>query len=129
MHRMYESMHKLTSSDQVKAILNAAESQDQQSDRWSVSLNTIMVEEQHKILDSLTAPTKCVTINDLKKKQQSERWIVEVKGIVKKTTILTPVEIKNEPPDAQQLLKQQSKLSINDNGLLCRKSNDYHHII
>ena len=64
-----EACKILTSLDQVKTILDTAESQHQQSDIWSVCLNTIMVEKQQNILDSLTAPTKCFTINDLKKGQ------------------------------------------------------------
>ena len=54
-------------SDQVKAILDAEESQHQQSDKWSVCLNTIMVEEQQEILDSLATPNKCFNIDVLKK--------------------------------------------------------------
>ena len=87
-----------------------------------------MVEEQQKILDSLTTPTKCINIDDLKKGQQSEHWIVRVKNIVKENSFLTPSEKKKEPSDVQQLLKEQPKLSINDNNLLCRKSNDYHQV-
>ena len=44
-----------------------------------------MVEEQQKILNSLTTPTKFFSANDLKKGQQSEHWIVRVKNIVEKT--------------------------------------------
>ena len=87
-----------------------------------------MVEEQQKILDSLTTPTKCINIDDLKKGQQSEHWIVRVKNIVKENSFLTPSEKKKEPSDVQQLLKEQPKLSINDNNLLCRKSNHYHQV-
>ena len=39
---------------------------------WSVYLNTVMVEEQQKILGSLTTPTKCFKIDGLKKGQQSK---------------------------------------------------------
>ena len=88
-----------------------------------------MVEEQQKILDSLTTPTKCFNIDDLKKGQQSEHWIVRVKNIVKENAVLTPAEKKKEPPDVQRLLSEQSKLSVNDNDLLYRKSKDYHQII
>ena len=120
-----EACTKLTSSDQVKAILDSAESQHPQSDIWSVCLNTVMVEEQQTILDSLTIATKCFDIDDLKKGQQSEHWIVRVKNIVKENAFLTPAEKKKEPPDVQRLFREQSKLSINGNDLLCRKSNDY----
>ena len=92
------------SSDQVKAILDAAESQHQQSDIWSVCLNTVMVEEQQTSLDNLTTATKCFNIDDLKKGQQSEHWIVRVKNIVKKNVFLTPAEKKKEPPHVQRLL-------------------------
>ena len=78
-----EACTKLISSDQIKAILDVVESQHQQSDIWSVCLNTVMVEEQQKILDSLTTPAKCFNIDDLKKGQQSEHWIVRVKNIIK----------------------------------------------
>ena len=88
-----------------------------------------MVEEQQKILDSLTTPTKCFNTDDLKKGEQSKHWIVQVKNIVKENAFLTPSEKKEEPTDVQRLLKEQSKLSINDTDLLCRKSNDYHQII
>ena len=56
-----------------------------------------MVEEQQKILDSLTA--KCFNIDDLKKGQHSEHWVVRVKNIVKETPFLTTAEKKKEPPD------------------------------
>ena len=69
---MYGSTQKTHLSDQVKAILDASESQHQQSDIWSVCLNTVMVQEQQIILDSLTMPTKCFNIDDLKKGQQFE---------------------------------------------------------
>ena len=95
------------SSDQVKAILDAAESQHQQSDIWSVCLNTVMVEEQQTSLDSLTTATKCFNIDDLKKGQQSEHWIVRVKNIVKKNVFLTPAEKKKEPPHVQRLLSDE----------------------
>ena len=85
-----------------------------------------MVEEQQKILDSLTTPTKCFNIDDLKKGEQSKHWIVRVKNIVQENAFLTPSEKKKEPLDVQRLLKEQSKLSINDTDLLYRKSNDYH---
>ena len=49
--------------------------------------------------------------------------------LVKENVVLTPAEKKKEPPDVQQFLRELSKLSFNDNDLLCRKSNDYHHII
>ena len=124
-----EACTELISSDQIKAILDAAESRHQQSGIWSVCLNTVMVEEQQKILDSLTIPTKCFNIDDLKKGQQSEHWIVRIKNIVKENAVLTPAEKKKEPPDVQRLLREQSKLSVNDNDLLYRKSNDYHQII
>ena len=124
-----EACTELISPDQVKTILDAAESQHQQSDIWSVCLNTVMVEEQQKILDSLTTPTKCFNIDGLKKGQQSEHWIVRVKNIVKENAVLTPDEKKKEPPDVQRLLREQSKLSVNDNDLLYRKSNDYQQII
>ena len=103
-----EACTELISSDQVKAILDAAESQHQQSDIWSVCLNTVMVGEQQKILDSLTTPTKCFKIDDLKKGQQSEHWIVRVKNIVKENAVLTPAEKKKRPPDFQRLLREQS---------------------
>ena len=112
-----ERCTKLISSDQVKAILDALEFQHQQSDIWSVCLNTVMVEKQQKILDSLTTSTKCFNIDDLKKGQQSKHWILLVKNIVKENAVLIPAEKEKEP-----------KLSINDNDLLCRKSNDYHQI-
>ena len=99
-----EACTKLTSSDQVKAILDSAESQHPQSDIWSVCLNTVMVEEQQTSLDSLTTATKCFNIDDLKKGQQSEHWIVRVKNIVKKNVFLTPAEKKKEPPHVQRLL-------------------------
>ena len=59
----------LISSYQVKVILDAAESQHHQADIWLVCLNTIMNEEQKKILHKkiLTTSTKCFTISDLKK--------------------------------------------------------------
>ena len=85
-----------------------------------------MVEEQQKILDSLTTPTKCFNIDDLKKGEQCKHWIVRVKNIVQENAFLTPSEKKKEPLDVQRLLKEQSKLSINDTDLLYRKSNDYH---
>ena len=85
-----------------------------------------MVEEQQKILDSLTTPTKCFNIDDLKKGEQSKHWIVRVKNIVQENAFLTPSEKKKELLDVQRLLKEQSKLSINDTDLLYRKSNDYH---
>ena len=85
-----------------------------------------MVEEQQKILDSLTTPTKCFNIDELKKGEQSKHWIVRVKNIVQENAFLTPSEKKKEPLDVQRLLKEQSKLSINDTDLLYRKSNDYH---
>ena len=85
-----------------------------------------MVEEQQKILDSLTTPTKCFNIDDLEKGEQSKHWIVRVKNIVQENAFLTPSEKKKEPLDVQRLLKEQSKLSINDTDLLYRKSNDYH---
>ena len=56
-----------------------------------------MVEEQQKILDSLTA--KCFNIDDLKKGQHSVHWVVRVKNIVKETPVLTTAEKKKEPPD------------------------------
>ena len=40
-----------------------------------------MVEDQQKILDSLTTPAKCFNIDDLKKGQHSEHWIVRVKNM------------------------------------------------
>ena len=89
-----EACTKLISSDQVKAILDASESQHQQSDIWSVYQNTVMVEEQQKILDSLITPTKCFTVGGLKKGQQSENWIVRLKSFVKKNPVLTPDEKK-----------------------------------
>ena len=58
---------KLISSNQVKEVLDVAESQHQQSDIWSVCLNTVMIEEQQKILDSVAILTKCFNIDDLKK--------------------------------------------------------------
>ena len=66
-----EPCTKLISSDQVKAVLDAAESQHQQLDLWSVCLNTVMAMKQQKILDSVITLTKYFTINDLKKGQQS----------------------------------------------------------
>ena len=42
-----------------------------------------MVEEQEKILDSLTTPAKFFNIDDLKKGQQSEHWILRMKNIIK----------------------------------------------
>ena len=62
-----EACKKLISSDQVKARLDVVESQYQHSDIWLVCLNTVMVAEQQKILDSLTTQTKCFNIDDLKK--------------------------------------------------------------
>ena len=124
-----EAWTKLILSDQVKAILDAAESQHQQSDIWSVCLDIVMVEEQQKILDSLTTPIKCFNIDDLKKGQQSKHWIVRVKNIIKENAVLAPAEKKKEPPDVQRLLREQLKLSIDNNDVLCRKSNDYHQII
>ena len=87
-----EACTKLISSDPIKAILDAAESQHQQSDIWSVCLNTVKVKEQQKIVDSLTTPTKCFNIDDLKNGKQSEHWIVRVKNIVKENAVLTPAE-------------------------------------
>ena len=80
------------------------------------------------ILDSLTA-TKCFTINDLKKGQQSKHWIVQKKNIVTENAISTLTEKKKKAADVQKLLKEQSKLSINENNLLSRKSTAYHEII
>ena len=80
------------------------------------------------ILDSLTA-TKCFTINDLKKGQQSKHWIVKKKNIVKENAISTLAEKKKKSPDVKKLLKEQSKLSTNENDLLSRKSAAYHEII
>ena len=51
-----------------------------------------MVEEQQTILDSLTTPTKYFNIDDLKKGQQSEHWIVRVKNIVKENTCPTVIK-------------------------------------
>ena len=67
--RMYGVGTTLISSYQVKVILDAAESQHHQADIWLVCLNTIMIEEQKKILHKkiLTTSTKCFTISDLKK--------------------------------------------------------------
>ena len=58
-----------------------------------------MVEEQQKILDSLKTPAKCCNIDDLKKGQHSEDWIVRAKNIVKENAVLTPAEKKKEPLD------------------------------
>ena len=62
-----EACTKLVSADQVRTVLDGAESQHQQSDIWSVCLNTVMIEEQQKILDSVAILTKCFNIDDLKK--------------------------------------------------------------
>ena len=62
-----EACTKLILSDQVKAILDASESQKQQSGIWSVCLNTITVE-------------KCFNIDDMKKGQQFKHWILPVKN-------------------------------------------------
>ena len=50
--------HKSISSDQVKAILDAAESQHQQSDIWPDGLTVVMVEEEQKIPHSQITLTK-----------------------------------------------------------------------
>ena len=52
-----------------------------------------------------------------------------MKNTVKENVVLAPAEKNKEPTDVQKLLGEQSKLSINDNDLLHRKSNDYHQII
>ena len=59
-----EACTKLISSDQVMEILNKVEYEQQQSDVLSVCLNTVMVEKQQKILDSLITPRKCFSIED-----------------------------------------------------------------
>ena len=57
-----------------------------------------MVEEQQKILDGLTTPTKCFNIDDWDSKgQQSEHWVVRVKNIVKENAVLTLAEKKKNP--------------------------------
>ena len=68
---MHGSMHQTHFIRPSKAILDAAESQDRQSDIRSVCLNTMMVEEQQKILDILTTLTNCFNIDDLKKGNNS----------------------------------------------------------
>ena len=52
----------------ISSALDAPESQHQQSDMWSICLNTVMVEEQQKILDNLTTLTKCFAIDDSREK-------------------------------------------------------------
>ena len=88
-----------------------------------------MIVEQQKILGSLTTQTKCFNVDDLKKEQQPEKWIVRVKNIVKEKAFLTPAEKRKQLPDVLQLLREQSKLSINGNDFLCRKCNEYHQTI
>ena len=65
----------------------------------------------------------------MKKGQQSKHWIVQKKNIVTENAISTLTEKKKKAADVQKLLKEQSKLSINENDLLSRKSTAYHEII
>ena len=80
---------KLILADQVKAILDGTASKYNSINKWSVCLKTAMVKEQQRILDNLTTPTKCFTINDLQKDQQVEYWISRVKNIIKGKVSLT----------------------------------------
>ena len=80
---------KLILTDQVKAILDGTASKYHSINNWSVCLKTAMVKEQQRILDNLTTPTKCFTINDLQKDQQVEYWISRVKNIIKGKVSLT----------------------------------------
>ena len=59
-----EACTKLISSDQVKKTFDKAESEQQQSDIYSVCPKTVMVETQQKILDSLISPRKCFSIEE-----------------------------------------------------------------
>ena len=52
-----------------------------------------------------------------------------MKNTVKENAVLATAEKVKEPTDVQKLLGEQSKLSINDNDLLHRKSSDYYQII
>ena len=52
-----------------------------------------------------------------------------MKSIVNEYAVLALAENKKEPSDLQRLLREQSKLSINDNDLPCRTSNYYYKVI
>ena len=52
-----------------------------------------------------------------------------MKNTVKENAVLAPAEKVKEPSDVQKLLGEQSKLSINDNDLLHRRSNENYQII
>ena len=80
---------KLILADQVKAILDGTESKYNSINNWSACLKTAMVKEQQRILDNLTTPTKCFTVNDLQKGQQVKYWISRVKNIIKGKVSLT----------------------------------------
>ena len=67
--------------DQVKVVLDGIESKYNNIDPWSVCLNKAVVEEQ--LLDNLTTPTKCFTVNDVQKGLQAEYWISRVKSIIR----------------------------------------------
>ena len=67
-----EASTKHILSDQLKAILDAAESQKQQSDMVSLFEHSNGWRTTKDPIGSLTTPTKCFNIDGLKKGQQSK---------------------------------------------------------
>ena len=113
----------------MKTLLGSSGLMQENLEPVAVCLSTAGIIEHTNMLNDLTTESKSFAIDDIKKGQRAEYWISRVNEILKQPTRLSPRCRRSELREVQQLLRQETKLFINNDDVLYRKNREQHQVV